>query len=57
MDGFSVSESEEEADVFQEDTDGDLSDGFEIDRDLNEVYFLFLLKDEFSTPNEPEETR
>lgn len=48
MDGFSVSGSEEEADVFRDDTDGDLSDGFGIDHDLNEVPFLFppsLLRD------------
>ncbi|KAF3335446.1 P-loop NTPase domain-containing protein LPA1 [Carex littledalei] len=37
MDEFSVSGSEEEADVFQDDTDGDLSDGFGIDQDLNEM--------------------
>ncbi|KAF3319897.1 P-loop NTPase domain-containing protein LPA1 [Carex littledalei] len=37
MDGFSVSGSEEEADVFRDDTDGDLSDGFGIDHDLNEM--------------------
>ncbi|KAJ4785340.1 hypothetical protein LUZ62_036586 [Rhynchospora pubera] len=38
MDGFSVSGSEEEADDFQDiDTDGDLSDGFGLDQDLNEM--------------------
>lgn len=57
MDGFSVSGSEEEADVFQEDTDGDLSDGSVIDRDLNEVPSPSLLKDQFTSSNESQATR
>jgi hypothetical protein len=57
VDEFSVPGSEEEGDVFQDDTDGDLSDGFVIDQDLNEVYFLSHLKDKFTSPKESEETR